>query len=104
MGGGTDVRLAESISPLARPIRKAGRHPRGIPVPCLRSHLLEFPARGLELLLPGRIPHPMNPQPANRSKARKNLRRGPPASPNSALEDEPVLPRRYPCQLQVALV
>src|SRR6266849_8311710 len=48
MGGGTNLRLAESVSPPARPVRKASRHPPGILVAWMCSHLLELPSSRLD--------------------------------------------------------
>jgi hypothetical protein len=42
MGRGTELCLAEPVSPTARPLRETSRHPRSIPGPGLHSHLLEI--------------------------------------------------------------
>src|ERR1700680_3864772 len=47
MGGGTDLRLVESIPAAARSLRKAGGHSRGISFPGMHSDLLALPASRL---------------------------------------------------------
>ncbi len=42
LGGGTDLRMAESVPATARAVRKTGRYSRGIPILGLHPDLLEF--------------------------------------------------------------
>jgi len=48
MGRGTHLRLAQSVSPPARPVRQAGRHPRGVPLARVRADLLAVAAQDVE--------------------------------------------------------
>ena len=48
MGRGTHLRLAQSVSPPARPLRQAGRHPRGVPLARVRADLLAVAAQDVE--------------------------------------------------------
>ena len=48
VGRGADVCLAQPVPTLARPLRQAGRHPRGIPFARVRADLLAVPTKGVE--------------------------------------------------------
>src|SRR5436190_11612245 len=48
MGDGTNLRLAQSVSPPARALRKASRYPRGIPDAWMCSNLLALLAGRLD--------------------------------------------------------
>ena len=48
VGRGAHVCLAESVSPPARPVRQAGRHPRGVSVARVRADLLAVSAKALD--------------------------------------------------------
>jgi hypothetical protein len=47
LGGGTDVRLVESVPAAARALRKAFEHSRGIHILGVRADLLAIPASRL---------------------------------------------------------
>ena len=47
VGRGADVCVAQSVPTLARPLRQARRHPRGVPLARVRSDLLACPAEDL---------------------------------------------------------
>ena len=48
VGRAADVCLAQPVPTLARPLRQAGRHPRGFPFARVRADLLAVPTKGLE--------------------------------------------------------
>ncbi len=48
VGRGADVRVAQSVPTLARPLRQAGRHPRGVPLARVRPDLLVIAAQDME--------------------------------------------------------
>jgi hypothetical protein len=47
-GRGADVCVAQSVPTLARPLRQAGRHPRGVPLARVRPDLLAIAAQDME--------------------------------------------------------
>src|SRR5678815_3183923 len=48
VGRGTDVCVAQSVPTLVRPLRQAGRHPRGVPLARVRPDLLAIAAQDME--------------------------------------------------------
>ena len=48
VGRGADVCVAQSVPTLARPLRQAGRHPRGVPLARVRPDLLAIAAQDME--------------------------------------------------------
>src|SRR6188768_3514370 len=48
VGRGTDVCVAQSVPTLARPLRQAGRHRRGVPLARVRPDLLAIAAQDME--------------------------------------------------------
>ena len=48
VGGRADVCMAQPVPTLARPLRQAGRHPRGVPLARVRADLLAVAAQDLE--------------------------------------------------------
>jgi transposase len=53
VGRGAHICLAQSVSPLACAVRKAGRHPRGVPLARVRADLLAITAADVEQGLSG---------------------------------------------------
>ena len=48
VGRGADVCVAQSVPTLARPLRQAGRHPRGVPLARVRPDLLAIAGQDME--------------------------------------------------------
>ena len=54
LGRGTHICVAQSVSPLARSLRQASRHPPGVPLARVRADLLAVAAQDVEDRLSGR--------------------------------------------------